>query len=840
MTLNIVPDSLQAWLTQQINQILSRKKAEPPFIVWCDPDRVWKELLQIASADGSFELWADEGHELLLRERFYQTPRTPRVIWLPVARENLTYFKVFELQAAEVKTWGLPEALAHYGVEIAPDMMAELRPQLGAYAREWFNHPRAEWRELTPGTGDSKLVSEDLILTLLATPGKTFEQLESSGRFPIFARRVTSSFGLPAPKSDNPEGWRVQAVAALLCTDAAANCPDNPPGEQERIVPSGPARENALSLLKRWQRDTELLHHFEGLSRKADNQTALQYWAKNLAQIPAPLASPIAEKTLFQVETERLAAIDSFEDLTRRLEAGVSNYQTHAGGFWGQKATEKVRWNQLAEMAEIASLLSSQSGVEKNWYAPQDAIKWFTAKGWQVDGASESLFVEDSNIAGALLGVRHKLRKAYQRHLSQINTAFSELLTHNDLEEVGLPYTSNLVKELVEKASTKEPVAVLVLDACRYDLGNRLAELLNQGEPTKRAEVETARAPLPSMTGLGMPYCLPIDSHKLRVELPEKDKSSWRVTAEGFEGDLTILGQRKEWLMRTLKLKENALMSVEQLLESGDNLTTKQLGRLVFVFGTEFDLDGHEGQLKIKGSDHHIDRYAKVVRKLRTGGYTTVLVVTDHGFFHWNPESHEVEPKPAGEVYWTSRRAVVGLNLHHPSALKFKVSGSKLECRVPRSVNAFKTYGGLGFFHGGATLQELIIPVVVARWPKKATKIDVVLKPITHITSLSQRVEVAPASNSQYDLMGNLDEKLLGRQVLVKVLDEKGEKTLFKSKIVALEPGGETQILTLEKVAGAEAAMNSPVEIRVFDADNDDLLDQRKVTLRVELTDWDF
>ena len=54
---------------------------------------------------------------------------------------------------------------------------------------------------------------------------------------------------------------------------------------------------------------------------------------------------------------------------------------------------------------------------------------------------------------------------------------------------------------------------------------------------------------------------------------------------------------------------------------------------------------------------------------------------------------------------------------------------------VPRSVNAFRTYGGLGFFHGGATLQELVIPVVVATWPAKASKVEVVLKPVGHIAT---------------------------------------------------------------------------------------------------------
>jgi hypothetical protein len=110
--------------------------------------------------------------------------------------------------------------------------------------------------------------------------------------------------------------------------------------------------------------------------------------------------------------------------------------------------------------------------------------------------------------------------------------------------------------------------------------------------------------------------------------------------------------------------------------------------------------------------------------------------VTDHGFIHWEPDADEIEDPPRGEILWRSRRAIVGRGLKHPTAVAAPVQGSDLECRVPRSVNAFRTYGGIGFFHGGATLQELVIPVVVFRWPKKAEKVAAVLTPISEIASL--------------------------------------------------------------------------------------------------------
>lgn len=161
-----------------------------------------------------------------------------------------------------------------------------------------------------------------------------------------------------------------------------------------------------------------------------------------------------------------------------------------------------------------------------------------------------------------------------------------------------------------------------------------------------------------------------------------------------------------------------------------------------------------------------------------------------------------------------------------------------VECLIPRSVNAFKTYGGLGYFHGGATLQELVTPVVVSRWPKKSQKVGVVLKPLGPIARLTPTVEVAPAA-VQRDLLGAVDETFTGRQVRLKILHPATGKTLFRSKdAISIELGGPTRAVTLEKVDGAEASLNSQLQVVAIDADDEDVLDQGIATLKVELNDW--
>lgn len=847
--MTIISNSFHNWLKQEILQNLNKKTSPSPFVIWCDPWRTWKDLLQTVANDGTFELWAEEMHELVLREKFYKSPRVPRVIWLPISREHITYFKVFESQADEVKEISLLSAMFRYGVEIPSEQIPDLEPLLSAHVKEWFDYPLEHWKDnLSKGQVKTSLIDDDLFLQILAAYGKPLDTFIAEDRIPVFNRRAIEDYGLPqlfdSKLKNNTIGsldldqWRIQAVAYMLVTDAMVKSPENPPTDKDRIIPQGALRERALKLLSRWQKQIDLVNNFEKLAIEADKITTLQYWAKSVKKLSIPFASHAVENTLFQKEIEHLASIDTFEVLARYLDEKITDYQTHTYSFWSKDAHTKIHWWYLVDMAKLAGILHQQAHIETTWKSPIDAVTWFTHIGWQIDHSGEVLFIESIGISDALIGIRTTIRKAYLRHLDRINLAFSELLSHSGVQTLNLPFAGDVIKDLVEKASPKEPVAVLMLDACRYDLGCRLAELLNQGEPSPRAAVFQVVAPIPSITALGMPFTLPGLSAYLNIALNTTKDVTWSVTTEGFSGNLSTAENRQEWLKKKYKLKDHAMLTIENVLnpKMADLISVKSLGKLVFVFGDDFD--DHDEKLKPLGLDQILELYARVVRCLRSAGYSRILVVTDHGFFHWEPETDEIQSKPGGEILWTSRRAVVGHNLKHLTAISCKVTRSNLDCSIPRSINAFKTYGGLGFFHGGATLQELIIPVVVVQWPKKAQKIGVVLKPVMQIVSLAQKIEVAPAA-MQKKLFATVDENLLSRQVCVKVQDPATGKLIFKTKnSISLEPGSGPKTLELEKVENAAVKVGSKLDMVLLDADDEEVLDKNSVALQVELDEW--
>ena len=340
----------------------------------------------------------------------------------------------------------------------------------------------------------------------------------------------------------------------------------------------------------------------------------------------------------------------------------------------------------------------------------------------------------------SLQRVQARVRRAYQKRVDAMGRVFSELLTQDAGALQSLPSAGEIVREVLAQEAL--PTAFLLVDACSFQLGRRLAELINNGEPVERATVSAALAPVPTITQVGKPFALPAARDDFAVGFDSRT-GSFEVRLKDGEANLSIAEERRKWLKA--RFQARSFLTIAEVLE-GDRLEKAgRSSRFVVVEGDEFDAEGHEGLLKIAGAEEHLQRYARAIRKLRAAGYARIVVATDHGFFHWQGEAEEVEEaKPEGEVLFSSRRAIVGRGLRHKSAVHLPVPGSDLEVLVPRSVNAFKTYGGLGYFHGGATLQELVVPVIVARWPAKVEKIPVVLEPLEQIVSLSHSRRQGP------------------------------------------------------------------------------------------------
>jgi uncharacterized protein (TIGR02687 family) len=143
-----------------------------------------------------------------------------------------------------------------------------------------------------------------------------------------------------------------------------------------------------------------------------------------------------------------------------------------------------------------------------------------------------------------------------------------------------------------------------------------------------------------------------------------------------------------------------------------------------------------------------LEDIVKMVKKLSGANASNVIVTADHGFLYQHrpiEESDFSSSEINGEtVLSINRRFVLGHGLQsehglaHFSASRLGLAGN-VEALVPKSINRLRRQGsGSRFVHGGATLQEVVVPVVTISKKRTSdvTKVDVtVISPSRPITA---------------------------------------------------------------------------------------------------------
>jgi len=204
-----------------------------------------------------------------------------------------------------------------------------------------------------------------------------------------------------------------------------------------------------------------------------------------------------------------------------------------------------------------------------------DAISWYVEQGWMMDAEGDSLMRERPIEEAELFEVQQILRKAYQVMLDRTNTAFSEFIALNERwpEQSNLPYAGDELKKRLDER--KGATAVVVIDALRFELGKRLAGLINEEQTSPAAFVRPCIAPVPTTTELGMAYALPGIAKSLRVSVdPEK---GWLVHAEKFDHNLAGAESRRDWLNSVYGVKPSHILSVTDAVKTGFKLPEGKL-----------------------------------------------------------------------------------------------------------------------------------------------------------------------------------------------------------------------------------------------------------------------
>ncbi len=363
----------------------------------------------------------------------------------------------------------------------------------------------------------------------------------------------------------------------------------------------------------------------------------------------------------------------------------------------------------------------------------------------------------------AATGVFEKLNKKYDNYLKELNVEWQKLLSEKKFKYDDIPtkkqydFFKNNLKDFDYK------IVVIISDALRYELGTELFDDL-MADNKNTVSIEPYMASIPSYTNLGMANLLPHD--KITVEKSESDLV-FKIQ------DIPTTSTNRTKILQLCEEKSDTISFSDAMklnLDSGRKFFSNK--RIVYVYHDWIDIVGDKKKTEyqaFEATSKAKEDIKRLIKKVHGWNVYHVMITSDHGFLFNHTElteaSREELPKTQGYTREHSRFVI-------SEDFEGKVDGytmqlsdttnidSDLKVAIPRAINRYRKKGnvGLQFTHGGATLQELLIPFVKLYRQKKEIGQSVSFKRIdekTKITSGNIKVTLLqdqPVSNEYNSL----------------------------------------------------------------------------------------
>jgi uncharacterized protein (TIGR02687 family) len=266
-----------------------------------------------------------------------------------------------------------------------------------------------------------------------------------------------------------------------------------------------------------------------------------------------------------------------------------------------------------------------------------------------------------------------------------------------------------------EYIGSKNKIAVIISDALRYEIGEELVRVI-QEEDRYTAELEPMLASLPSYTQLGMAALLP---HQNKTILKDGNVQVDGQSAAGTENRAKILARSSKDQATAVKASEFLQMNRDESRELA------KANQVIYVYHNQIDAAGDkletEGRV-FDAVEDALPEILNILKKLAGANLSNILITSDHGFIYQNQplETSEfsAEDTQGDGILIRNRRFVVGKGLKSNKSMKeFSARALGLEgdysVMIPKSINRLRLQGsGSRYVHGGASLQEVVVPLI--------------------------------------------------------------------------------------------------------------------------------
>ena len=379
-----------------------------------------------------------------------------------------------------------------------------------------------------------------------------------------------------------------------------------------------------------------------------------------------------------------------------------------------------------------------------------------------------------------------KIHQTYETYLIELNREWLKCLKQFDfkLNDISVVKQYQFYNQYIENSDQK--LAVIISDALRFECAQ---ELLGEVmvDTKGNAKMDTLLTGIPSVTKWGMANLL---SNRQLAYADEK------ITIDGISTEGTV--NRKKILK--LDIKDAVAIQYDKLLSMDrDKQRDVFKSRLVYIYHNVIDAIGDDRKTERKtfhAVDDAISELNSLVKKVHSSfNVSKVFITSDHGFlYNYRPLPESTfQDSPGGKHSEAHNRYIITddtkeinnsylINLSDCSNVK-----SDLKVAIPKAVNRYKHKGsGSRFVHGGASLQEMIVPVII---------------------STRKRVDIG--SKVTFKLL-NTDLRIVSGSIRIKIFQNAPVSSDTKPREIVLGIYNSTSQLVSNEI---ECSLNSPSQI---------------------------
>ncbi|HIW71256.1 MAG TPA: BREX-1 system phosphatase PglZ type A [Candidatus Levilactobacillus faecigallinarum] len=323
------------------------------------------------------------------------------------------------------------------------------------------------------------------------------------------------------------------------------------------------------------------------------------------------------------------------------------------------------------------------------------------------------------------------------KFLNEGISAWTQQLDFNSIDPVHLQ--QNFYKNHISAEQNR--IVVIISDAFRFEAAKELEKQLGQSDQVKDLKMDYLVTGLPSVTYMGMPAMLP---HRT-LNLVDK---TLRV-----DGQPAVNREQRQAILQAQNTNSAAYALDDLKSAPSAEIRAKFAGKeVVYIYHNQIDTTADNLKSEdstFQATDEAIAEIRLMISRLRTLSISHVLVTADHGYLYRDSPLEEADKitidQTAGEFksqrYLVTNQDIKKLGIGRQRLGDLLGNDDARYVYYPKTANVFHAPGGVNYVHGGASLQEMLVPLLDVRTTtNRSTAQDVRLELVNaskRITSLT-------------------------------------------------------------------------------------------------------